>query len=60
MRANGVKYPKANLSGKGPIFDTSHLDGKSPRFKAAYKKCAKDLVTALKGLRPTGSGSGHP
>jgi hypothetical protein len=60
MRANGGNYPKANTSGGGPISDASHQGKNTQRSKAAYKKCTKNLVAALKALRPASSGPGHP
>jgi len=43
MRSNGVKLPAPNVSGTGPVFDTTGLDTKSAAFKAASATCASDL-----------------
>jgi hypothetical protein len=49
MSENGVKIPKANTSGKGPIFNTKGLNTSSATFKAAESKCSKDLAGAFHG-----------
>jgi hypothetical protein len=51
MRANGIKLPAPNTSGKGPIFNTKGIDTTSSAFKQADAKCAKEL-------RPTGGAGG--
>lgn len=48
MRENGVKVPKANTSGKGPVFNTKGLNTSSPTFRAAEAKCRVDLAGALR------------
>jgi hypothetical protein len=62
MRENGVNIPKANTSGKGPIFDTKGLNTSSATFKAADAKCRTDLGGAFRGAPGAhggpGSGSG--
>jgi hypothetical protein len=49
MRENGVAIPKANTSGKGPIFNSKDLNTSSAKFKTAESKCAKDLGGAFHG-----------
>lgn len=39
LRANGVNVPTPNLSGKGPVFDTMHVDTASAQFRSAQVKC---------------------
>jgi len=43
MRKHGVSLPAADTSGKGPIFDTKGLHPRSATFKAADRKCAREL-----------------
>ncbi len=62
MRENGVAIPKANTSGKGPIFSSKNLNTSSAKFKTAETKCAKDLGGAFRA-RPgggTGAAPGAP
>jgi hypothetical protein len=47
MRENGVAIPKANTSGKGPIFNAKDLNTSGAKFKTAESKCAKDLGGAF-------------
>jgi hypothetical protein len=62
MRENGVAIPKANTSGKGPIFNSKDLNTSSAKFKTAESKCAKDLGGAFhagpgaRGGAPSGAG----
>ncbi len=49
MRENGVKVPKANTTGKGPVFNTKGLNTSSATFKAAESKCRGDLGGAFRG-----------
>ena len=58
MRENGVAIPKANTSGKGPIFSSKNLNTSSAKFKTAETKCAKDLGGAFHA-RP-GAAGGAP
>jgi hypothetical protein len=59
MRENGVAIPKANTSGKGPIFSSKNLDTSSAKFKTAETKCAKDLGGAFHA-RPGAAAGGAP
>ncbi|HEY4916545.1 MAG TPA: hypothetical protein VIH92_06530 [Solirubrobacteraceae bacterium] len=59
MRENGVAIPKANTSGKGPIFSSKNLNTSSAKFKTAETKCAKDLGGAFHA-RPGAAGGGAP
>jgi hypothetical protein len=59
MRENGVAIPKANTSGKGPIFSSKNLNTSSAKFKTAETKCSKDLGGALRA-RPGAAGGGAP
>jgi len=43
MRRHGVSLPAPNTSGKGPIFATKGPDPRSRTFKAADRKCAREL-----------------
>jgi hypothetical protein len=56
MSQDGVKVPAPNTSGKGPVFNTAHLNTSSARFKAAETKCSVQLRGALPS-RPGASGS---
>jgi hypothetical protein len=47
MRSNGVHLAAPNLSGKGPIFNTSALDIASPQFRAALARCRSALQPPL-------------
>jgi hypothetical protein len=58
MRENGVAIPKANTSGKGPIFNSKDLNTSGAKFKTAESKCAKDLGGAFHA-RP-GAAGGAP
>jgi hypothetical protein len=49
MHENGVDIPKANVSGKGPIFNSKNLNTSSAKFKAADAKCQGDLGGAFRG-----------
>jgi hypothetical protein len=63
MRENGVAIPKANTSGKGPIFSSKNLNTSSAKFKTAETKCAKDLGGAFHarpGAAPGGPGGAPP
>jgi hypothetical protein len=57
MRENGVAIPKANTSGKGPIFSSKNLNTSSAKFKTAETKCSKDLGGAFHA-RPGGAAGG--
>jgi hypothetical protein len=50
MRRHGVNLPAPNTSGKGPIFAPNSLDPHSAAFKAADRRCARELLAK----RPTG------
>jgi hypothetical protein len=50
MRRHGVNLPAPNTSGKGPIFAPNGLDPHSAAFKAADRRCARELFAK----RPTG------
>lgn len=60
MRENGVKLPKPNTNGKGPVFDTKGIDTTSAAFKNAQKKCQSDLKGAFGGGRPPAGGGAPP
>jgi hypothetical protein len=49
MREHGVNIPKANTSGKGPVFNSKDLNTSSAKFKAAETKCRVDLAGAFRG-----------
>jgi hypothetical protein len=57
MRAQGVKLPAPNTSGKGPIFNTKGIDTTSPTFRSADAKCRPDLLGAFRP-RPGVGGPG--
>jgi hypothetical protein len=59
MSENGVTIPKANTSGRGPIFSSKNLDTSSAKFKTAETKCSKDLGGAFRA-RPGAAGGGAP
>lgn len=52
VRENGYDLPEPNLSGKGPIFDSSEVNQNDPKFKKANEQC-QEL------LQIPGSGSGE-
>ena len=56
MREQHINVPKANTSGKGPVFDSKGLNTGSASFKAAERKCAP----LLRIVRPGGSGGAPP
>jgi hypothetical protein len=58
MRENGVNVPKANTSGKGPIFNTKGLNTSSATFKAAEEKCRVALTGAFRGAPGAHAGPG--
>jgi hypothetical protein len=58
MRENGVNVPKANTSGKGPIFNTKGLNTSSATFRAAEAKCRVDLTGAFRGAPGAHAGPG--
>jgi hypothetical protein len=39
LRANGVNVPTPNFSGKGPVFNTAHINTASAQFRSAQVKC---------------------
>jgi hypothetical protein len=43
MAKNGYKLPRANLSGNGPVFNSSQVNRKDPKFIAASRKCSSLL-----------------
>jgi hypothetical protein len=49
MRADGVKIPEPNTSGKGPIFTTKGINTSSAQFRAAETKCSADLRSSFGG-----------
>ena len=53
MRENGVKLPKPNPSGNGPVFNTNGINTSSSAFKAAQTKCRSELP------RPFGGAAGN-
>src|SRR5881275_1768859 len=44
VRENGYDLPEPNLSGKGPVFDSSEVDREDPKFEAANEKCQSRLT----------------
>jgi hypothetical protein len=52
VRKNGYDLPDPNMSGNGPVFDSSKVDRNDPKFKSATGKCAGKL----QALRPQGGG----
>jgi hypothetical protein len=48
VRKNGYDMPDPNLSGNGPVFDSSKVNRNDPKFKKAATKCQSDL----QALRP--------
>ncbi len=53
VRKNGYDMPDPNLSGNGPVFDSSKVDRNDPKFKKAATRCQSDLLA----LRPQGRGA---
>jgi hypothetical protein len=53
VRKNGYDIPAPNLSGNGPVFDSSKVNRNDPKFKKAATKCQSDL----QALRPQGAPS---
>jgi hypothetical protein len=60
MRQNHVAVPKANTSGKGPIFSTKGINTSSAAFKAAESKCISLLRVARPGAGPGGGPPASP
>jgi hypothetical protein len=58
MRTNGVNLPTPNTSGKGPVFNTAHLNTSSTQFKAAEAKCSAHLRGAFPGRAGAGAAAG--
>jgi hypothetical protein len=46
LRSNGMNVPTPNFSGKGPVFDTAHINTASARFRSAQIKCRGVLRTS--------------
>jgi hypothetical protein len=53
VRKNGFNLPSPNLSGTGPVFSSSQVNTKDPKFVAASAKCA----SLLQFRRPGGAGA---
>jgi hypothetical protein len=53
VRRNGYDMPAANLSGNGPVFDSSKVNRNDPKFAKAAQKC-QSLLSFGRG--PTGPG----
>jgi hypothetical protein len=60
MHENGIAVPKANTSGKGPIFNSQGLNTSSTKFRAAEAKCRSDLSGALRGAPGVRGAPGAP
>lgn len=43
VRKHGYAMPEPNLSGKGPVFNSSAVNQNDPKFKAASEKCQSSL-----------------
>jgi hypothetical protein len=57
MRENGINLPAPNVTGTGPVFNTSGIETTSAAFKAAQEKCRADLPTAFGPGRGAGAGA---
>jgi hypothetical protein len=53
MRSNGVNLPPPNTSGTGPIFNIKTINTASAKFKAAERKCSRELRTVRPGAPGT-------
>lgn len=61
MRRNGINLPAPNTSGKGPVFNTSHLGVGGSKFKTVERKCAVKLRADFpRRAHPGGSSAGGP
>jgi hypothetical protein len=60
MREHGVKIGEPNLSGKGPIFNTSAINTSSAQFKTARTTCTAKLRALAPGLAGGGGAPGAP
>lgn len=57
MRTNGVNLPAPNLSGSGPVFNTTGINTSSVTFKSAEAKCRADLRGTFGNRTGPGGGS---
>lgn len=57
MSSNGVTLPTPNTSGKGPVFNTTHVSTSSAQFKAAAAKCRGVLRSAFQRYRQARPGT---
>ncbi|MGA8352660.1 MAG: hypothetical protein WB698_00645 [Solirubrobacteraceae bacterium] len=48
LRAEGIKLPSPNTSGKGPIVNFKGVNTSSPQFKQAGSKCAPTAEAYIK------------
>jgi hypothetical protein len=48
LRKNGVKIPRPNTSGKGPLLPAKAINSRSPQYRAAATKCRSVISTALR------------
>jgi hypothetical protein len=60
MREHGVKVGEPNLSGKGPIFNTSAFNTSSAQFRTAQATCTAKLRALAPGLAGGGGAPGAP
>ncbi len=63
VRQHGYDLPAPNTTGRGPVFDSSKVNQRDPKFIAASRACASDLPQFGRGggqggAPPAGGGAG--